>query len=27
MDDATFTAVMEERKQAIPAFFLAALRP
>ena len=27
MDDATFTAVMEERKKEIPAFFLAALRP
>ena len=27
MDDATFTAAMEERKQEIPAFFLSALRP
>jgi TetR/AcrR family transcriptional regulator len=27
MDDATFTAAMEVRKQEIPAFFLAALRP
>jgi TetR/AcrR family transcriptional regulator len=27
MDDATFTAAMEERKKEIPAFFLAALRP
>ena len=27
MDDATFTAMMEERKATIPAFFLAALRP
>lgn len=27
MDDATFTAAMEERKTEIPAFFLAALRP
>jgi len=27
MDDATFTATMEERKKEIPAFFLAALRP
>jgi TetR/AcrR family transcriptional regulator len=27
MDDATFTAAMEARKQEIPAFFLAALRP
>ena len=27
LDDATFTAAMEERKKEIPAFFLAALRP
>jgi len=27
MDDATFTAAMEERKKEIPAFFLSALRP
>jgi TetR/AcrR family transcriptional regulator len=27
MDDATFTAAIEERKKEIPAFFLAALRP
>ena len=27
LDDATFTAMMEERKKEIPAFFLAALRP
>jgi TetR/AcrR family transcriptional regulator len=27
MDDATFTAAMEERKTEIPAFFLSALRP